>query len=867
MPATTRRRRPLRSLWCFLVLGGLALWPADAGAQPGVGSAVPNPRLLTITPPGAKAGTTVEVTFTGTDVEEPKALLFSHAGFKAEPIIPPPPPPPDPKKPAPKKPAPKPAITKFRVTVAPGTPLGVHDVRLVNKWGVSNPRAFVVGDLAEVQEKEPNNDVEQAQRVELNTTVNGAISTPTDVDYYVFAGKKGQRVVVSCLASGIDSRLHAGLELYGPTATGRKLGANRNYHGTDALLDATLPADGDYYVRVYQFTYTLGGPEYFYRLSITTAPWIDAVFPPMVEPGKPATLTVYGRNLPGGQPDRSARLAGRVLEKLTVTVTPPADPAARQRLDYSGRISPVGSELDGFEYRVRSAVGASNPYFLTYARAPVVLSGTANTTPETAQEVALPCEIAGRIAKKGQRSWFTFAAKKGDVWSIEIYSERLGAPTDIYCLLRNPATKQQLADLDDNPDTLSPTKFYTRNDDPPRFRFVAPADGKYQLMVSGRAAGAQAGPRHLYRVRITPEQPDFRLIVMPPANSRPDAARLPQNGNQFCTVLAWRLDGFSGPITVTAEGLPAGVTCPPVVLAPNLKQVHLVLEATPSAAPGIYPVTIKGTATVNGQVTTRTARPASITWPGQPNQNIPLISRLDRQFLIAVREPPPYRVAVTLDKATVVQGDKANLSLKLTRLQADFKGALQAVALDLPPNQLTVNNNQPINVAAGKDTLTVPVEAKPNLPPGTYTIVLRTAAQVPFNKDPKAKQKPNINVVLPSPALQLTVLPKQVATLKLPNPNLTAKIGSQVELVVQLARLYDYAGEFKVQAVLPPNAKGVSTDVVSVSPGKNEARLIFRVGPEAKPMNLPNLVLRATALVNGNLPTVHEAKFNLNIVK
>ncbi len=145
--------------------------------------------------------------------------------------------------------------------------------------------------------------------------------------------------------------------------------------------------------------------------------------------------------------------------------------------------------------------------------------------------------------------------------------------------------------------------------------------------------------------------------------------------------------------------------------------------------------------------------------------------------------------------------------------------------------------------------------------------MLRTAAQVPFNKDPKAKQKPNINVVLPSPALQLTVLPKQVATLKLPNPNLTAKIGSQVELVVQLARLYDYAGEFKVQAVLPPNAKGVSTDVVSVSPGKNEARLIFRVGPEAKPMNLPNLVLRATALVNGNLPTVHEAKFNLNIVK
>jgi len=53
------------------------------------------------------------------------------------------------------------------VTIAPDTPLGLHDVRLVNKWGISNPRAFAVGDLPEVLEKEPNNDVNQAQRVEL----------------------------------------------------------------------------------------------------------------------------------------------------------------------------------------------------------------------------------------------------------------------------------------------------------------------------------------------------------------------------------------------------------------------------------------------------------------------------------------------------------------------------------------------------------------------------------------------------------------------------------------------------------------------------------------------------------------------------
>ena len=48
--------------------------------------------------------------------------------------------------------------------------------------------------------------------------------------------------------------------------------------------------------------YTQGGPDYFYRLSISTAPWIDAVFPPVVEAGKATQVTIYGRNLPGGQP-------------------------------------------------------------------------------------------------------------------------------------------------------------------------------------------------------------------------------------------------------------------------------------------------------------------------------------------------------------------------------------------------------------------------------------------------------------------------------------------------------------------------------------------------------------------------------------
>lgn len=862
-PVRPGHRVPSR-LFCACLLGSIVAWaPASLSAQQPLANQLPNPRLFTLFPSGGKVGTSVEVSFTGTDLEEPQALYFSHPGIKAEPVLPPPPPPPDPKKPAPKDapPAPKPVISKFKVTIAPDVPLGAHDVRLVNKWGISNPRAFAVGDLLEVLEKEPNNEVEQAQRVELNSTINGNLASNIDVDYFVFTGKKDQRIIVSCLASSIDSRMQPALELY--DSAGRQLAFNRHYQGEDALLDCTLPADGDYYVRLCEFSYIVGNAEHFYRLTISTAPWIDAVFPTVVEPGKPATLTVFGRNLPGSKLDPSAVIEGRVLEKATVNINVPADPGALERLAYGGHLSPISSALEGFEYRLRNPVGASNPFLLTYARAPVALSNGANHSADTAQEVPLPCEIAGWIDKPGERDWYTFTAKKGDIYSIEVLSERLGAPTDLVFTFRNPATKQE-QEFDDNPDTLSPFKFVTRSSDPPRYRFVAPADGKFQIMVRNQEAGA--GPRHFYRIGITPEKPDFRLIVMHGANNAPDACRLLQGGNQHFTVLLWRMDGFNGTVTVTAEGLPSGVTCPPQSIGPGVRQAALVLSAAASAPLGTYEFKLKGTATIKVQPVIHEARPASITWPVQPQNNIPVLSRLDRGLVLAVREQAPFNLVATIDKPAVVQGDKANLKLKLARLWPDFKTPLQVLSLDPVPN-LVINNNQPLTMAPGKDEATAVIAVNANVAPGTYNLVLRGSAQVPFNKDPMAKQKPNINVTLAATPVTLIVLPKQLATVAVSNANPTAKVGALSELAVKVTRMHDFEGEFKVQLVLPPTAKGLSAEEVTIPAGQNEAKLVIKVAPDAAPGNRPDLIVRATGLFNGSVPTAQETKIAVNVTK
>ena len=103
---------------------------------------LPSPRFDRLTPLGAAAGSRVEVEIAGADIEDVKSLLFDHPGLKAEHL----------------------KERRFRVTVAADVPTGTYDVRLVGRFGVSNPRLFAVSHgLTEVMEKEPNDEAASAQ--------------------------------------------------------------------------------------------------------------------------------------------------------------------------------------------------------------------------------------------------------------------------------------------------------------------------------------------------------------------------------------------------------------------------------------------------------------------------------------------------------------------------------------------------------------------------------------------------------------------------------------------------------------------------------------------------------------------------------
>ncbi len=859
------------TVWALLGLG----LPAAQAQQP----TLPFPRLFTVTPPGGKIGTAVEITIGGADLEEANALYFNHPGFKVERVPEPAKPPAKPDAKPGDKPADKPEAkpeakpeppkfvpNKFKVTIEGNVPPGIYDVRAIGKWGVSNPRAFAAGELNEVLEKEANNDVPQAQKIDLNTTVSGVINPNVDVDLYSFTGNKGQRVLIVCEASSIDSRADPRVELYHGN---RLLAANRRYLDRDAVLDYVLPADGEYLVRVTEFTHIFGSPEHFYRLSVSVGPRIDAVFPPLVEPGKPAQVTLFGRNLPNGQPEPKAQLDGRPLDKLVVSLTPPADPLDRQRLVFSGMIPPPTAGLDGMEHRVKNAAGSSNPVLLTYVYAPVVLDNEDNDTPEKAQTVPVPCEVCGRIEKKRDRDWYVFTAKANEIYTIEGYADRLGSPMDLFFELRRADNKQSLGEVDDPPqnDVLSLVKFNTRSDDP-KTRITIPADGQYQLFVSSREADLQAGPRHIYRVSIRKDQPDFRLVLVDNNDSNPDACTVRQGGNADLQVLIFRHDGFEGDVTITAEGLPQGVTCPPQVLGAGLKQTSLVLSAAADAPAWAGEIKIKGTATLNGQQVVREARGGCMIWPVQPQANIPALSRLSRTVCLAVREKGPFALQVDAKEIAVPLGGAIQTKVKINRLWPDFKAPVQIQALAQPqapnapiPPQLPVI----ATIAPDKPEVDVKLQVSGNVRPGVFNLVFRGQAQAPFNKDPNAKQKQPVNVIEPSTPVKVTVY-NQVAELSVNNANLTLKAGGDAELVVKVNRQHAYTGEFKVLLVPPQGYQGVTAAEVTIPANMNEAKLALKSPANAAPAANQACTVRAVANVQG-VTLTHETKVNVTVQK
>jgi hypothetical protein len=147
---------------------------------------------------------------------------------------------------------------------------GLH---LVPLDGVkTNPVPFLVSDLPQVLEKEPNDTPETAQVIPIPCGINGRIQAPRDMDYYKFTASKGQplRFEVKARRFGTDlvSSLDSFLEIL--STKGAVLASNDDLVGKDAGLIFTPTADGEYLLRIRDLN-SKGGPTAIYYLECERA--------------------------------------------------------------------------------------------------------------------------------------------------------------------------------------------------------------------------------------------------------------------------------------------------------------------------------------------------------------------------------------------------------------------------------------------------------------------------------------------------------------------------------------------------------------------------------------------------------------------
>ncbi|MFT5467157.1 MAG: hypothetical protein ACI8UO_002261 [Verrucomicrobiales bacterium] len=542
---------------------------------------LPAPRILTIMPMGGQTGSTVEVTITGQNIENVTALLFSTPEITAKPVI---------------GPDGAPSENKFVVTISAAAPVGVHDVRVMSRLGISSARAFSVGTLPELTRSEANNSMETAMEIPVNSICN-AVMTQRMIDFYSFKAEKDKRVSVECAAVGIDSKLTPVVII--ADAQGRDLMVNR----TGGILDFTPPASGDYVIKVNDLTYQ-GSARHFYRLALQGVSGDGPVRP------QPATLSVSSMSWP-----------------------------------------PAG-------------ISATAP----------AMEAEPNNAASEAEKVQLPLDVEGSFFPASDVDTFEFSAKKGEVWWVEVGSERMGLPTDPFVLVQSVTMKdgkETLADVAELYDIKSPLKVSSNgySYDGPPYDVGSPdvlgsveikEDGVYRLQLRDLFGGTRNVPTNRYRLIVRKAAPDFAITAWAvhltlrngdrAAFSKPMALRA--GGAMTLEVLAIRRDGFDGDIDMKMEGLPAGVTATSLKIAAGKSVGHVILTADENAKPSFSLANITGHATINDKAVTHPCRLASMEWPVKDaKQEIPAPRLVaDIPVSISPSEKAPLSIAASEDK-------------------------------------------------------------------------------------------------------------------------------------------------------------------------------------------------------------------------
>jgi len=323
------------------------------------------------------------------------------------------------------------------------------------------------------------------------------------------------------------------------------------------------------------------------------------------------------------------------------------------------------------------------------------------------QSITLPCDIAGTFFPAADVDVFEFAAKKGEVWWIEVASERFGLPTDPTILVQrvvesnaDAGAAETLVDVTELSDIPSPVKVSGNGyayDGPPYNagssdilgKVEIPEDGRYRLQLLDLFGGTRNDARNRYRLLIRKAEPDFALVAwamhMELRNGDRNALSKPMSLRPGATmaleVIAVRRDGFNGDIELSMENLPDGVTAQGLKIQAGQSRGIMLVSADELAPAGQASVRFAGRADINGEVVTRPCRLASLAWPVKDAwSEIPSPRLLvDVPVSVGNAEFAPITIQPTSDKPLEVTAGES-LTIPLLHLRrSEFSGATMAM--------------------------------------------------------------------------------------------------------------------------------------------------------------------------------------------
>ncbi|MEK6793207.1 MAG: PPC domain-containing protein [Spirochaetota bacterium] len=442
-------------------------------------------------------------------------------------------------------------LVRLELTVPADAPLGRHELRLVTPRGVTEPIAFEVGRIAEIKEREPNDDNADAVPVpSFPAELNGQI-LPGEVDRYKFSARKGQRLVFSVearslipyLADAVPGWFQAVLTVF--NAKGKELAYADDFLGNpDPVLPFTVPDDGDYYLEIRDSIYR-GRDDFVYRISAGELPFVAAVFPL------------------GGQHEKETKvsLSGYNLAAREFSVVPKA-----------------GSDI--LPVRVPDA---ENTFLFLADDLPSVFDAGSNNTTASAQRIVFPSAVNGRIESAGDVDVFSFSGKAGSRIVAEVYARRLGSPLDSALRL----TDAKGATIMTNDDFYDRSSGLTTHHADSYFAATLPANGTYYLSL--RDTQSKGGEYYSYRLRFREPKPDFKLRVAP------SSVHISRGGTAMLTAYVQRIDNFTGDIVLSLDDPPEGIAFQNATLSGTNESVKLTVRTSSKMNAGRFALSIAGT--------------------------------------------------------------------------------------------------------------------------------------------------------------------------------------------------------------------------------------------------------------------------------